>query len=246
MITRIGRIGEWTFPERAEQVPARSETVETAERALRLETSAPVTPEEIRLVQRVFAPPGLGPRRAVLFAGLEPDDGCAHLCLRAGHALARWIRQPVCVVDADVRAPRLHRLAGADAEQGLADAMAGAASPSSFVRRLASDHLWLLAAGAAPDADSLLMPDRAAACLQELSARFAHLLISVSAVDMWTEALAASGGVDGVVLVLTAHVTRREIARDAKTRLDSVGAPIVGAVLNDRTFPIPEPIYRAI
>jgi Mrp family chromosome partitioning ATPase len=242
----ITRIVDWTFPERLEDVRTRPEAASTLERSPGAEASELARQEEVRLVQRVFLPPGLEARRAVLFAGIEPEDGCAHLCLRAGHALARWTRKPVCVVDADLRSPRLHRLAGTDGEEGLVTAMAGAGPIASFVRRLAPENLWLLPAGWTPDVDSLVMKNGAAACLEELCAQFAHLLISVSPIDMWTEALAADRHVDGVILVLKANVTRREIARHVKQRLEDLEAPLLGVVLNDRTFPIPETIYRAL
>ena len=50
----------------------------------------------------------------------------------------------MCVVDADLRAPKLHTLVGADVHAGLADAMAETGAASSFARRLSPDNLWLL------------------------------------------------------------------------------------------------------
>jgi protein-tyrosine kinase len=51
---------------------------------------------------------------------------------------------------------------------------------------------------------------------------------------------------DGLVIVLQANATRRESARRAKQLLDECGIPVLGAVLNKRAFPIPEPIYRRL
>ena len=49
---------------------------------------------------------------------------------------------------------------------------------------------------------------------------------------------------DGVVLVLSARYTRRATAHKVKQMLDSAGVRILGTVLSDREFPIPERIYR--
>jgi Mrp family chromosome partitioning ATPase len=49
---------------------------------------------------------------------------------------------------------------------------------------------------------------------------------------------------DGLVLVIEANITRRETAQKIKQDLELVGVCLVGAVLNNRTFPIPDSLYR--
>ena len=51
---------------------------------------------------------------------------------------------------------------------------------------------------------------------------------------------------DGVVLVVTANRTRRAVALGAAQALLAAGARVLGTVLADRTFPIPETIYRRL
>ena len=202
--------------------------------------------EEAKLVQRVFLSSGLDVPRAVLFAGVESDNGSADVCLRVGHAITRMTRRSVCVMDADLRAPKLQDLVGADVGEGLADAIANPDATCSLTRRLAPEHLWLLAAGSAADRDSPVSVDRMSACLTALGTRFEHVVISAPPIDSWAESMAVSGLVDGVVLVLRAHVTRREIVRHVIARLEDFDTPLLGVVLNDRTFPIPEAVYRLI
>jgi len=49
-----------------------------------------------------------------------------------------------------------------------------------------------------------------------------------------------------VVLVLEANATRRVAALSAKEALEAAGVRLLGTVLNDRTFPIPEKLYRKL
>jgi len=42
------------------------------------------------------------------------------------------------------------------------------------------------------------------------------------------------------------HSTRRETALNAKKNLEAAQISMLGAVLNKRTYPIPEAIYRNI
>ena len=51
---------------------------------------------------------------------------------------------------------------------------------------------------------------------------------------------------DGVVLVVSAERTRRASARKVKEMLDAAQVRLLGAVLSDREFPIPERIYRRL
>jgi len=51
---------------------------------------------------------------------------------------------------------------------------------------------------------------------------------------------------EGMVLVLEADATRREAASVAVSNLRTAGVPILAAVLNKRTFPIPEGIYSRL
>jgi hypothetical protein len=51
---------------------------------------------------------------------------------------------------------------------------------------------------------------------------------------------------NGAVLVITANHTRREAALRAKETVLSFNAELLGAVLVNRTFPVPEAIYRRL
>ena len=51
---------------------------------------------------------------------------------------------------------------------------------------------------------------------------------------------------DGAVLVLTANQTRKESAFRAQEQLLQCNAELLGTVLDGRTFPVPEAIYRRL
>ena len=51
---------------------------------------------------------------------------------------------------------------------------------------------------------------------------------------------------DGVVLVISAQRTRRASARKFKEMLEAAQVRLLGTVLSDREFPIPEGIYRRL
>ena len=60
------------------------------------------------------------------------------------------------------------------------------------------------------------------------------------------EATSMAQFADGIILVLSASHTRRVVARKIKEMLDATQARVLGTVLTDRVFPIPEGIYRRL
>jgi Mrp family chromosome partitioning ATPase len=51
---------------------------------------------------------------------------------------------------------------------------------------------------------------------------------------------------DGIVLVLSAQHTRRAAALRIKEKVDEAHVRLLGTVLSDREFPIPQRLYRRL
>jgi Mrp family chromosome partitioning ATPase len=75
---------------------------------------------------------------------------------------------------------------------------------------------------------------------------FHRVVIHSSPLGVAGDSLPLGRWTDGVVLVLEAHSTRREAARRAKENLEMADVRMLGVVLNNRTFPIPESLYRRL
>src|SRR5205814_8028620 len=63
--------------------------------------------ETLKLVQSVFLMGGDEAPRAVVFAGIDPGNGCSSICAHAADLLANQRIGSVCVVDANLRTPAL-------------------------------------------------------------------------------------------------------------------------------------------
>jgi Mrp family chromosome partitioning ATPase len=77
-----------------------------------------------------------------------------------------------------------------------------------------------------------------------MRAAFEFVLIDAPPASLYADAPLLGQLADGVVLVVEAHSTRREPALAAKASLEAANARVLAAVLNKRTFAIPEIIYR--
>lgn len=203
--------------------------------------------ESLKLVRRVFLSPTAQRPYAVAFAGIESGDGCSRICSEAAQTLARSIVGSVCLVEANLRSHALPRIFGVTNNHGLADALQHDEPIREFVHQLSPDNLWLLSGGGAgSNSGNLLSSDRLQARLSELRKEFDYVLISAPPVSADGTTIMLGPLVDGVILVVEANSTHREVARRAKESLDCANVRLLGAVLNNRTFPIPRAIYSRL
>jgi capsular exopolysaccharide synthesis family protein len=203
--------------------------------------------ESLKLVQRIFLLQAGEAPRIVVFAGIENGNGCSRICARAAEILARNVPGSVCLVDANLRSPSLPELFGVTNHRGLTDALLQEGPIRSFMQQLRPENLWLFSCGSlAANSPNLLKTDRLKARLTELHREFDYVLIDAPALNQYTDALTLAQLTDGLVLVLEANSTRRESALMVTQTLRASNIRVLGAVLNKRTFPIPESLYHKL
>jgi len=203
--------------------------------------------DALRLVQQIFLLQAQEPPRVVVFAGVDHGSGCSQICASVAETLAKNARRPVCLVEANFRSPGLPELLGTTNHRGLTDALLRGDPISFFAEHVAGVNLRLISSGAlAADSPSLLSSERLRERLAELRKEFDFVIIDTPPLTQYSDAIAVSQLVDGLVLILEADVTRREAAAVVAANLRSANIPILAAVLNKRTFPIPEKLYRRL
>jgi Mrp family chromosome partitioning ATPase len=206
----------------------------------------PCDDEEILpLVRRVFLAAGRAPR-SVLFASVEAAGQSARVSARVARALASCDVGTVCLVDANLRSPSMHRMFGVPQDPGVVDRLERGSS-SRFLTREVSHRLWLMPAGGSTAGSAAdLPPDGIRAMTHELREAFGWVLVDVGPIGTDGVVPAVAPCADGVVLVVAAHATRRAPALQASQDIVAAGGLLLGAVLTDRTFPVPEAIYRRL
>jgi len=209
---------------------------------------ATIEDEIVKLAQRVFILPGEAKApAAVAFCGINRSAGCSWVCARVSEVLADQQSGSVCLVDANLRAPSLHAHFRFEASPGFVDAVGSAQPIREFARSVAGANLWLVPSGGSDNRQNgALPPDRIRARIMELRREFDYVLIDTPAIDSYGDAVLLGQSTDGVVLVVDSSATRRAPARIAKEAFEAAKIPVLGAVLNKRTFPIPEPLYRKL
>jgi Mrp family chromosome partitioning ATPase len=202
--------------------------------------------EILRLVQGLFLATGKkgepGPSR-VVFCGIDEPEGATLLCDGVGRSLAEQVHSEICVVDANGRIPTAHPIPNVSPFDR--SAVPESTSIRNRMQRVTT-NLWfvstksVLANGGAPSVDQMRV------FIRTLFHEFPYVLIGAPPVGSYNDAILLGQLVDGVVLVLEANSTRRVAALKAKRALEAAAVQVLGTVLNNRTFPIPERIYRLV
>jgi len=202
---------------------------------------------EAELVQRVFLLPPDDVPRVVAFCGVGQTDGAGGICVRAGQLLADQTGSSVCIVEGGFHSPSLHRYLGVENLRGLSDALFESARIREFVHCSPNTNLSVLTGGSRSGElqgawNSELLRSRIA----ELRREFSYVLVYSPQVSQHMGGLLLGQIADGVILILESMVTRREAARTAKEDLAAANVKILGAVLNNHTFSIPESLYKRL
>jgi Mrp family chromosome partitioning ATPase len=203
-----------------------------------------------RIRQRIVLE--LGPDRpsVVVFTGAVPGEGTSTLALRFARELALADPRPVLLVDGDLARGR-EALSGvlqaAEAAPGLSDLLAGTGELSRLVLGTEQPNLHFLPCGGndLPNLE-LVRSDRVSDALREMTRHYAFVVVDAGASLAAPEAALLASPTAGVVLVVRANRTRREVVQRAVEALNRARCRVLGVVLNDRRYPIPGFLYRRI
>lgn len=183
--------------------------------------------EQMRnLVRRVFDESATPPVRQVIFSAIDPDVEIQNLCESIGEALALEMTKDVAIVSCKARDP------------------VPIAALGSLLRNTAlqsQTNVWLLSSGDGTHQRS--GSDSLHRYLQNVRREFEYSIV-VARPGALNEVVAAARVADGTVLVVSAAKTRRASASRFVSALAHVR--LLGTVLVDRDFPMPEAIYRRL
>ncbi|MBI3978842.1 MAG: CpsD/CapB family tyrosine-protein kinase [Chloroflexi bacterium] len=173
------------------------------------------------------------PIRTLLVTSTSPDEGKSTTLANLAITIAQTGNR-VVLVDCDLRRPTMHTVFGVKNGTGVTGLMLSDGGEEAALQESGIPNLLLLPSGPLPPNPSeLLSSRRLSQILDRLSAVADYVLLDSPPVIAVTDAAVLASKVDGVLLVVRAGKTKREMARKAKQLLEKVNARLVGVVLND-------------
>jgi Mrp family chromosome partitioning ATPase len=199
--------------------------------------------EIMRLVQSLFLSTNVSTPRKVVFCGADGENGSSSVCASAGQTLAANSSRSVCLVDANVRSPHLSNIFRVDTTIPFPNKSAPLREQCVQINA----NLWLAGTDLLAGDRGLLAPvDKVRHLLAQLCGVFDYVLIDAPGASIRGDAAILGQVAEAAVLVIEANSTRRQTARKAKETLDAAGVRVLGTVLRNRSFPIPEKLYRRL
>lgn len=143
----------------------------------------------------------------------------------------------VLLVDCDLRRPNQHRIFGLRNTEGLTTLALSESRDMLPIQDTVVPNLRLLAAGPPPPNPSeLLGSRRMSEIMTVLKSEADFVLFDTPPIIAVTDAAVLASKVDGVLMVIRAGKTKRDLAKRAKDLLGKVNANIVGVVLTDASL----------
>ena len=174
------------------------------------------------------------PLRLLLITSPGAEEGKSTVLANLGVVIAQAGKK-VIMADCDLRRPTLHELFGLPGNIGLTNMIVDEdALKNPPLLETGVENLWLLPSGPLPpNPAEVLASRRMGEVLKRLSSEADMVLLDAPPVVSVTDALILASKSDGVILVVRAGRTKREIALRAKELLEKVNARILGSVLTD-------------
>ena len=179
---------------------------------------------------------GAGRCNTITVTSPAPKDGKTTLATNLAISLAQSGKR-VVLVDANFRDASLHNIFAMDNAVGFTGVMSGDDLESSL-RRTPIEHLDVLTSGPkVAEISEQLNSGAFTDLLRDLNLRYDHVIFDTSSVTSSNDARVIAAGCDQTILVVRGERSNRFAASTARDALLSVGAALMGIVVNDSQSP---------
>ncbi|HEU0185556.1 MAG TPA: polysaccharide biosynthesis tyrosine autokinase [Blastocatellia bacterium] len=173
------------------------------------------------------------PPKTILITSSQPSEGKTTTAVNTAISLSQ-LGASVLLIDADLRRPAVHKAFKIPHDRGISNYLSSRTPIDDLIVKLPIPNLYALPCGPIPpNPAELISSDSMKELLRTLSQRFDHILIDSPPMISVTDPIILSTMVDGLILVVQAGRSTRELARRARRELARVGARVFGVVLNN-------------
>ncbi len=180
-----------------------------------------------------------GPKSVLITSALT-SEGKSTVAAFLAITAAVYLNQQTLLLDCDLRRPAVHRMFRKPFRDGVTDCLQQQASVEHCLRATDLENLKIMTAGTTvDDPTELLRAKRWAEFLEELAFYFDRIVIDCAPLVPVDDAITLGRSVDGVVMVLKAGDTQREVAGRATKIIQDTKLNLLGIVLNNLKESLP-------
>jgi capsular exopolysaccharide synthesis family protein len=173
------------------------------------------------------------PPKTILVTSGRPGEGKTTTAINTAISLAQ-LGASVLIIDCDLRRPKVHKVFGINHVHGLSTYLSREADIGALIHTLPIPNLFLLPCGPTPpNPAELVSSEKMREMLATLSTQYDHIILDSPPLINVTDPVILSTMVDGVIMVVHAGKSTRDVVRRASQELTGVGAKVFGVVLNN-------------
>ncbi|MBL7223437.1 MAG: CpsD/CapB family tyrosine-protein kinase [Candidatus Brocadiae bacterium] len=153
--------------------------------------------------------------RTIVMTSAGKGEGKSTTALNLAVVMCQDFDKRICICDADLRRPRVHRLLGITPRRGLSDVLAGEALLDDVLVTDSIPRLTVVPGGHSSKSPAeMLSSPRMAQLIEELKSRFDFIIFDTPPILTVADAIVLGPMTDGVILVIQAgKVRKRPIQR---------------------------------
>lgn len=173
------------------------------------------------------------PPKSILVTSGRPGEGKTTTAVNTAISLAQ-LGASVLIIDCDLRRPKVHKVFGITHVHGLSTYLSRDVELDELIHPLPIPNLSLLPCGPTPpNPAELISSEKMRDLLILLGEKYDHIIIDSPPLINVTDPVILSTMVDGVIMVVHAGKSTRDVIRRASQELTGVGAKVFGVVLNN-------------
>ncbi len=174
--------------------------------------------------------------KSLLITSSLPAEGKTTTAINTAISLAQTGAK-VLIIDSDMRRPRLHSVFNLSNAKGLSTILSAELTKEEMFDAIQFDEaskLHMLTSGPVPpNPAELIGSEQMSNLMKTLENEFTHVVIDSPPIASFTDGVLIASMVDGIILVVHAGKSSRQVVRRSKQLLNEVGAKIFGVVLNN-------------
>ncbi len=201
---------------------------------------SPIATEMRRLYSNIRHVDGLSPKRSFLVTSTDRGEGKSTVASHLALTVARFRGKKSLVVDADLRRPKLHEIFEVPKEPGLSECLKGEIDPLDAVKDTPIENLKVIPAGSWVRSPAHLFEgDIMTEIFEKIKFYYDIVIVDSAPVIPVSDPMLISSVIDGVILVLLAGRTPRNVSLRAKNILLDANANLLGVVVNNMSEVLP-------
>lgn len=184
--------------------------------------------------------------KSVLLTSALPGEGVSKIIANLGKYLSDKGGHRVLVIDANFRNPSIHKIFKLSENEGFSNMLEGNLIFDKAIKNI-SPNLAVLPAGKTKlNPITLFGSHLMTEIMKQAKEKYELILIDTPNLEACKDSLSLSSYSDSVAIVINEGKTRRQVVKFALAGFEQKKINMIGFILNNRKYSLPEVIYKRV